>query len=96
MKKITFQFKYIICAAAMTTGLTGCSDFLDILPMNEVVLENYWTEKSDVTSVVNSCYEPLLLLCQELLQIFQRQIPNAFFLAHTRTPSPSDAALCRS
>lgn len=40
-------------------GLTGCSDFLDILPMNEVVLENYWTEKSDVISVVNSCYETL-------------------------------------
>lgn len=39
--------------------LTSCSDFLDILPMNEVVLENYWTEKADVTSVVNSCYETL-------------------------------------
>ena len=40
-------------------GMTGCSDFLDILPMNEVVLENYWTEKNDVVSVVNSCYETL-------------------------------------
>ena len=39
--------------------LVSCSDFLDILPMNEVVLENYWTEKGDVTSVVNSCYETL-------------------------------------
>ncbi len=38
---------------------TGCSDFLDILPMNEVVLENYWKEKSDVTSAVNGCYEAL-------------------------------------
>ena len=37
----------------------SCSDFLDILPMNEVVLENYWTQKSDVTSVVASCYEDL-------------------------------------
>ena len=53
------KFKHIICAAALVTGLSGCSDFLDILPMNEVVLENYWTEKSDVTSVVNSCYETL-------------------------------------
>jgi hypothetical protein len=43
----------------MTVLLTGCSDFLSILPMNEVVLENYWTEKGDVTSVVNSCYETL-------------------------------------
>jgi len=38
---------------------TSCSDFLDILPMNEVVLENFWTEKADVTSVMNSCYESL-------------------------------------
>jgi len=37
----------------------SCSDFLDILPMNEVVLENYWTEKADVVSVMNSCYETL-------------------------------------
>jgi hypothetical protein len=59
MKKLLYQFKYIICAVAMTAPLTGCSDFLDILPMNEVVLENYWTEKGDVTSVVNSCYESL-------------------------------------
>lgn len=40
-------------------ALTSCSDFLDILPLNDVVLENYWTQKSDVTSVVNSCYQSL-------------------------------------
>jgi len=43
-----------ICAAT-----TSCNDFLDILPMNDVVLENYWTEKGDVVSVRNSCYESL-------------------------------------
>ena len=39
--------------------LTGCSDFLDIEPMNSTVLENYWKEKADVTSTVNGCYEAL-------------------------------------
>lgn len=39
--------------------LTSCSDFLEILPLNEVVRENYWTEKADVTSVLFSCYESL-------------------------------------
>lgn len=53
MKKI----KHIACAFFIATGLTGCSDFLEILPMNEVVLENYWTDKNDVTSTVYSCYE---------------------------------------
>ena len=52
MKKIS-----IIIFGALT--LTSCSDFLDILPLNDVVLENYWTQKSDVTSVVNSCYQSL-------------------------------------
>ncbi len=48
------------CLLPLGTCLfSGCSDFLDILPMNEVVLENYWTQKSDVTSVLNGCYETL-------------------------------------
>ena len=53
------KLKHTIFAVCLTLGMTGCSDFLDILPMNEVVLENYWTEKGDVMSVVNSCYETL-------------------------------------
>jgi hypothetical protein len=40
--------------------LSSCSDFFDIKPMNDVVLENYWTEKQDVVSVRNSCYESLI------------------------------------
>ena len=53
------KIKHIVCALLITAGLTSCSDFLEILPMNEVVLENYWTDKNDVTSAVNSCYEAL-------------------------------------
>jgi len=39
--------------------LSSCSDYLDVLPLNEVVLENYWTKKDDVTSELNGCYESL-------------------------------------
>lgn len=53
------QWFLATCLMLPSLLLTSCSDFLDILPMNEVVLENYWTEKGDVTSVVNSCYETL-------------------------------------
>ena len=56
---MTDKLKNIFYAACLTVTLTGCNDFFEILPMNEVVLENYWTEKSDVSSVVNSCYETL-------------------------------------
>lgn len=51
--------KHIVCSLFIAAGLTGCEDFFDTLPMNEVVLENFWTDKNDVTSVVNSCYEAL-------------------------------------
>lgn len=37
----------------------SCSDFLDLKPLNKVVLENYWTKESDVTSVLMGCYESL-------------------------------------
>lgn len=46
-----------VVLAALT--FTSCDSFLDTLPLNEVVLENYWTKKDDVTSVLNSCYESL-------------------------------------
>ena len=49
----------ILSAALLLTGFTSCSKYLDTLPLNDVVLENYWTEKNDVTSVLNSCYESL-------------------------------------
>lgn len=57
---ITFKNIYEkVMIVAMVLLTTSCSDFLDILPLNEVVLENYWTKKDDVTSVLNSCYESL-------------------------------------
>ena len=49
----------ILSATLLLTVFTSCGDFLDTLPLNDVVLENYWTEKKDVTSVLNSCYESL-------------------------------------
>lgn len=38
-------------------GVTSCS--LDLIPLNEVVLENFWTDKNDVESVVASCYQAM-------------------------------------
>ncbi len=37
--------------------LTSCD--LELLPLNDVVLENYWTNKDDVENVLNSCYYAL-------------------------------------
>ncbi len=58
IKRLTGAITFIgYCLTVIVTS--SCSDFLDILPMNEVVLENYWKEKADVTSAVNGCYEAL-------------------------------------
>jgi starch-binding outer membrane protein, SusD/RagB family len=53
MKQI---FKYTVISVGIVIGLSSCSDFFNILPLNEVVLENFYTEENDITSVINSCY----------------------------------------
>ncbi len=53
------QVTMSLVGCAVLAATNSCSDFLDILPMNDVVLDNYWTEKGDVESVMNSCYETL-------------------------------------
>jgi hypothetical protein len=47
------------CVVLQSSVFVSCGDFLDLLPLNDVVLENYWTKKSDVTSVLMGCYESL-------------------------------------
>ena len=40
----------------MGTVISGCSDFLDIEPLNEIVLEKFWNEKADVDGIIAGCY----------------------------------------
>lgn len=56
---INKQVTRLFSAALLASSLTACDDFLSIIPLNDVVLENYWTEEADVASVVNSCYAQL-------------------------------------
>ena len=39
--------------------MTSCSDFLEIEPLNEIVLENFWNEKADVNDIIAGCYSGL-------------------------------------
>lgn len=60
LRKLSYIYLALPLAGGIGGGLlTSCDDFLDTLPLNDVVLENYWTKKEDVTSVLNSCYESL-------------------------------------
>jgi hypothetical protein len=43
----------------MTCGFASCSDFLEIEPQNEIILEKFWNEKADVDAIIGGCYSAL-------------------------------------
>lgn len=56
MKRITNKIKYTATAFCAVLCMTSCEDFLSTVPLNEIVLENFWENEAEVTSVVSSCY----------------------------------------
>jgi hypothetical protein len=56
MKRIHY---YIVCAISAVCGLSACSDFLEIEPQNEIILEKFWSEKADVDAIIAGCYSGL-------------------------------------
>lgn len=59
MKKKTIYTIFLM--AALTSSLTSCSNWLDVLPKNEQVSTEYWKSKEEVEAVVNSGYYELRL-----------------------------------
>lgn len=45
-----------VVAVGLCLGFASCNDFFEVYPLNEIVLEKYYTEENDIKSVVNSCY----------------------------------------
>lgn len=43
----------------MLLPFSGCSDFLSVYPLNDIVEENFWTNKDDVESVLMAAYAKL-------------------------------------
>lgn len=56
MKKIILKIKYMAMVLCSVGVLTSCEDFLGTVPLNEIVLENFWENEEEVNSVVMSCY----------------------------------------
>ena len=56
MKRIHY---YIVCAISAICGFASCSDFLEIEPLNEIILEKFWNEKADVDAIIAGCYSGL-------------------------------------
>lgn len=51
LKKVT-----VIGYCLLAIGMTSCNDWLDVLPNNEQVTDNYWKSKEDVEAVISSGY----------------------------------------
>lgn len=56
MKRVLMRFKYIAMVLCSVGVLSSCEDFLNTVPLNEIVLENFWENEEEVNSVVMSCY----------------------------------------
>ena len=56
MKRIISNIKYTATALCAVVCMSSCEDFLSTVPLNEIVLENFWENEDEVTSVVASCY----------------------------------------
>ncbi|HLP06303.1 MAG TPA: RagB/SusD family nutrient uptake outer membrane protein [Paludibacter sp.] len=53
------NIKYIFFALSLLLLAPGCSDFLDLKPENDLLLDDYWKKGSDVESVVRACYRTM-------------------------------------
>ena len=58
-KNIIRTIRTATMAVAVSTAAVSCDDFLSIEPLNDIVLEKFWTNEADVSSVMNSCYSQL-------------------------------------
>lgn len=56
---MTTKINRIICAAAIVCGFASCSDYLDVKPLDEIVLANFWNEESDVENMLAGCYSAM-------------------------------------
>lgn len=57
-----------MCGLLATPALTSCNDWLDLLPTNEQVTDNYWKSKEDVESVLASGYFYMRKAVPQMLQ----------------------------
>jgi hypothetical protein len=52
------KWNYIM-TLLVALAFSSCSDFLDIKPMDKMVLEDYWKTRNDVESTVLACYRAM-------------------------------------
>lgn len=56
MKNLKTFIGTIILSSFVGVGMTSCGDYLDIIPENNLAVDNFWASKADVESALNSGY----------------------------------------
>lgn len=62
MKKKIYNIKKAALVGLMgLMGMTqtGCSDFLEVEPLNQIVFDKFWNEKADVDGIIAGCYSAM-------------------------------------
>lgn len=59
MKTKTNIIKFGLLGLMGTATLSSCSDFLEIEPLDIIVLDKFWNEEADVENVVAGCYSAM-------------------------------------
>lgn len=54
------HLKYILLVFILSLSAASCSDYLDVRPENELLLEEFWQKESDVEGMVLACYRTML------------------------------------
>lgn len=54
------KFNSFIVGVIFLAGASSCSDWLEVLPENQMILEQYWKTESDAQGVMSACYRGLI------------------------------------
>jgi hypothetical protein len=60
MKNMKNKFKYTVLGILFFCTFFSCTDWLDIKPKDNMILEDFWKNSSDVESAVYACYRALI------------------------------------
>lgn len=60
MKTIKLKIKSLLISVTFIFSFTACSDWLELLPNDEMILEDYWKNAQQVEAAVIGCYRAIL------------------------------------
>ena len=59
LRKSAKAFLPFYLFALLFPFFSSCSDFLEVKPLDKIILEDFWNEKADVENIVMGCYSAL-------------------------------------